>query len=98
MKQELYAIQNMGEESGREEASCDYPNIPVVRTLSSEEYRQWDRMLKRDGLKRAQDIYELHGRQAVIFAQCWAMGYLADCDVYEREGMLEEGDDDDAES
>jgi hypothetical protein len=89
-----YMIEELGEESGREEASCDYPNIPAVSKLDIEKYRQWERSLKRDGLKRAQDIYELNGREAVIFAQCWAMGYLADCDLFEQEGMFGEEEKD----
>lgn len=88
---DLYKIEEMGEESGREEAWCDYPCIPLVSNMSREKYRQTRRELTRYGRGRAQgNIYGLRGKAARIFAQHWAMGYLADCEVFEREEMLQE--------
>ena len=87
----LSKIEEMGEESGREEASDDFPNLPIVSQLSQEQYKQWRRILTRYARGRAQgDIYALRGKAARIFAQNWVMGYIADCSLHEREGMLEE--------
>ncbi len=48
-------------------------------------------MLTRNGGGRATgDISALRGKAVRVFAQCWAMGYLANCERFEREGMLEE--------
>lgn len=81
-------IEEMAEESGREEASCDYPYIPLIDEMNNEQHRQTRRELTRRGRGRAQgSIYGLRGKAARIFAQSWAMGYLADCALFERDSL-----------
>lgn len=68
-------IAERGEESGREEASADFPYFP------EEPCR---RLLTWYGRGRAQGrIYRLRGKAAHVFAQNWAMGYEANVSLYE---------------
>ena len=76
---DIEEIKDMGEESGREEASDEYPFLP-----SEPEYRD----LYRRGRARAQGLYGLRGKQARVFAQTWAMGFAANIDVWRRDGLL----------
>ncbi len=86
----LYRIEEMGEELGREEAGDDYPYIPLVDEMNDKQKRQTRRNLTRRGRGRAQgNIYELRGKAARVFAQNWAMGYIANCEIFEREEIFE---------
>lgn len=62
-----------GEESGRDEASDHYPY-----TLE-EQYRE----LVQRGRGRAQGLYGLRGNAARTFAKYWAVGYKANCAMYQ---------------
>lgn len=84
----LTDIEEAGEESGREECACDLPNIPKLSELSDEQRMQLRRKLTRYGRAIAQGLYELRGKRAKLFAQKWAMGYIANCDLFELEGYL----------
>jgi len=74
-------IREAGEESGREEASDEYP-CPTC----SDEYRE----LVWRGRARAQGMYGLRGKLACLFAQCWAMGYEANCAIFSEEEEVSE--------
>lgn len=74
-------IRDMGEESGREEMSDEYPFH-----ADDSEYRE----LVWRGRGRAQGMYGLRGRQAREFAQYWAVGYEANCALYRTIGYTEE--------
>lgn len=79
----LDEIAEIGEESGREETEDRYPfllPIPSRRILT-----QW-------GRGRAQGLYALRGKAARIFAQNWAMGYVANIAVWQRDGYLPDGE------
>lgn len=65
-----------GEESGREEAACDFPFLPRNPNR---------RILTWYGRGRAQGLYNLRGKAARIFAQKWAMGYAANVAMYEED-------------
>lgn len=67
-------IQELGEESGREEAAEDYDISVLADNLSY-------RALTRYGRARAQGLYDLRGRDARVFAQSWANGYQAHCEI-----------------
>lgn len=83
---DISEIEDMGEESGREEAADHYPFV-----YSPREYRE----LYRLGRARAQGLYELRGKRARVFAQNWAIGYEANCDMWERDGLLSDDEEDD---
>ena len=69
-------IREMGEESGREEAQCDWPYQD-----DEADYRT----LYHNGRGRAQGLYMLRGKAARYFARSWAMGYQADCNLLRLE-------------
>jgi hypothetical protein len=69
----LSDIAEQGEESGREEAACDYPFLPDP--LDYRELRQY-------GRGRAQGLYRLRGKAARVFAHNWSIGYIAECNLY----------------
>lgn len=75
-KVDLEKVAEWGEESGREEASADFPFLP--RNPSR-------RVLTRRGRARAQGLYGLHGKAARVFARKWAMGYDANVSLYEED-------------
>jgi hypothetical protein len=90
VKLSVSAIEDMGEESGREEAAERVPFLPRLSALSPQEIGRYRRMLTRRGRGRAQGpIYNLRGRYARRFAWCWALGYVANCDMFERDGYLD---------
>ena len=72
----LDEIAEMGEESGREEAACDFPFLP---------HNPDRRVLKWYGRGRAQGLYGLRGKAARVFSQNWAIGYDANVSIYEEE-------------
>jgi hypothetical protein len=77
--QQIALLEDMGEESGREEAADHYPFLPSNPDR---------RILTWCGRGRAQGLYGLSGKAARIFAQRWAMGYTANCEMFERDGHL----------
>lgn len=85
----LYALEVLGEESGREEAVCDFPFFPDFSTFSYAENKAYSRMLTRYGRGRAQGHYGLRGKKAKVFAVSWRIGYFATYDLFKREGQVE---------
>ncbi len=86
-KLDLYEIEEMGEESGREEAACDFPFFP-----DDIDSKAWSRMLTHYGRGRAQGLYGLRGKKAKVFALSWRIGYFATYYMFKREGHLTEED------
>jgi len=87
----LCKVEDLGEQSGNEEAACDFPDFPDYEEISSKAY---SRILTRYGRGRAQGLYKLRGKKAKIFALSWRMGYLANYYMFKREGHLSEENDD----
>jgi hypothetical protein len=77
-----FEIEEIAEESGREECACDFPYLPLDEP-------DCYRMLIRYGRGRAQGLYQLRGKIARVFAQHWAGGYMATMDIFRREGHCE---------
>lgn len=84
VKVTLSEIEEIGEESGRDECADEYPFMERVTPLSKEEYANLRRWTRRRGQARAQGLYELRGRAARLFSVHWVMGYLANCEIFER--------------
>lgn len=76
-KPSMFEIEDLGEESGRDQASDEfYPDE------KSDSYRD----LRRRGRARAQGtIYQLRGRNARQFSIAWAQGYFSEYDWMRRE-------------
>lgn len=83
-----YDIEIAGEESGREEALCDFPPLPNFSTFSFAENKAYARKVTQHGRGRAQGFYGLRGKRAKAFAVSWRMGYFATYDLLRREGYL----------
>lgn len=81
----LSKIEDLGEESGSDEASCDYPDFPDYSEMSSKAY---SRMLTQYGRGRAQGLYKLRGKKAKVFALSWRIGYFATYYMFKRGGHL----------
>jgi hypothetical protein len=81
----LSRVEDLGEESGREEAACDFPDFSDdIDSKSS------IRMLTRYGRGRAQGLYRLRGKKAKVFALSWRIGYFATYYMFKREGHLKD--------
>ena len=81
-------IADQGEESGRVEAGDEWCCGVRLRvcSLSDETYRALHREVRQRGQARAQGpLYGLSGRRARVFSEAWALGYLAQWAMWQRE-------------
>lgn len=79
----LYKVEELGEESGREEAACDFPFFS-----DDIDTKAYSRFITQYGRGRAQGLYRLRGKKAKVFALSWRIGYFATYSMFKREGLL----------